>query len=271
MPYPQIATSGDDFTVDTWNDTVSDLEISHVSTLGFSVISGLELSIDAGLSMTVSAGRLQGRKIKDFAEFQENVPASQLSWVWIDDDSGALSFTDDGSNPGGNVVCLGQVDTDATDILSFTEVDRQQLRYTLQELSDALPVFQAATIDSLTGDIDNQFCFNTTGKCLMTWNDGLGFWFVLGEDSRWSADAGDGNYTWDIGDERYVLYATTLTAGRTVTLNTTNVPIGKRVTVYRTAGGAFNITIGSTTLAASEQATFIFNGSAWKLETKNAI
>jgi hypothetical protein len=99
-------------------------------------------------------------------------------------------------------------------------------------------------------------------------------WSVFSEDYRWSADKGDAAYIWAGGDERFVLFATSLTADRILQLGTGNVGRGKQVTVVRTGGdtgGPWSVLVrkqGSLTtiksVAADTRATFEYDGTNWQ-------
>ena len=59
---------------------------------------------------------------------------------------------------------------------------------------------------------------------------------------------------------------TTLTADRTVTLDTTDAVSGDRFTIHRTAGGDFDLIIGSLKTTGIKSITVVeYNGSAWTL------
>ncbi len=81
------------------------------------------------------------------------------------------------------------------------------------------------------------------------------------------------DYTWSIanGSASIIRYAATLTANRTITLNTATTRIFTKVKIYRGAG-AFNLIIGSTgvSLAANEWCEVLFNGSAWEVIAKGS-
>lgn len=64
---------------------------------------------------------------------------------------------------------------------------------------------------------------------------------------------------------RTLLYSTTLTAARALTLSTTGALIGDAVDVIRADSGAFSLTVNSTlaVMAPGTGASFIFNGTAW--------
>lgn len=84
-----------------------------------------------------------------------------------------------------------------------------------------------------------------------------------------SADKGNADATLTPGTSEHTnLWATTLTADRTVTLATSNVQAGARFRIVRTAAGAFNLNVGTgplKALAASEWCDVEYNGSAWLL------
>lgn len=73
--------------------------------------------------------------------------------------------------------------------------------------------------------------------------------------------------TWGLSKQT-AFWGTTLTADRTVTLATANAPEGASFKICRTAGGAFNLNVGSgplKALAAGQWAEVTYNGSAWQL------
>lgn len=69
-----------------------------------------------------------------------------------------------------------------------------------------------------------------------------------------------------------ILYATTLTADRAITLSTTSAVNGDQFRVTRSAAGAFNLDVGGLkTLAAGEWCVVTYNGSAWVLTQFGAL
>ena len=83
------------------------------------------------------------------------------------------------------------------------------------------------------------------------------------------ADRGDAAATlvWGV-DSPTQRWATTLTADRAVTLSTAGTHNGATWHIVRSAGGAFNLNVGTGPLKAmpaSSWARFTFNGSAWML------
>ena len=81
-------------------------------------------------------------------------------------------------------------------------------------------------------------------------------------------DIGDADVTLIYGDDPYQLYATTLTANRTVTLDTTSFLDGDSFRVIRTGLGAFTLDVGGLKTIPSATAAFVdvsFNGTAWIL------
>lgn len=84
-----------------------------------------------------------------------------------------------------------------------------------------------------------------------------------------SADVGDADLTVVVGtNEPIQLFETTLTANRTVTLDTTNAINGDKFRIVRTGLGAFTLDVGGLKTIPSATAAFVdvsFNGTAWKL------
>ena len=84
-------------------------------------------------------------------------------------------------------------------------------------------------------------------------------------------DAGDANFSFSLGKETTVIYATPITALRSVTLSTTNALNGDRMRVVRASSctGAFNINVGTGPLkaltAAGQWCDVEYNGAAWVL------
>lgn len=105
-----------------------------------------------------------------------------------------------------------------------------------------------------------------------TWgleNDFRGNFPALASEDRVSADRGDASVSVAVRvDEPVQLFATTLTANRTVTLSSTGAVNGDRFRVVRTGLGAFTLAVGSAKTIPSATAAFVdvsFNGSAWVL------
>ena len=132
-----------------------------------------------------------------------------------------------------------------------------------------LPVLSSAYTGTLNDKTKGEVWYDDTAKCWMGWDGST--YYVVSEIGNWSADKGDANFTWALGNEQYILYATVLTAIRTVTLGTTNVPRGKRVSVYRTGGGLFTLQCSGASIAQNAIGNFVFDGSAWKCEGKSTI
>jgi len=78
---------------------------------------------------------------------------------------------------------------------------------------------------------------------------------------------GDEDKTLTIGtDNRLQEWNTDLTADRTVTLDTTDAIYGDRFTIYRTAGGNFDLIIGSLKTTGVESVTVVeYTGAVWRL------
>lgn len=91
-----------------------------------------------------------------------------------------------------------------------------------------------------------------------------GRWKRVDTDDYMSLDRGDADYAIQAFDFGIHLFATTLTADRTVTLPTTGLYKGKRVTVLRTVGGTVNLLIGAiATLTGTGKVVAQYDGSAW--------
>jgi hypothetical protein len=90
-------------------------------------------------------------------------------------------------------------------------------------------------------------------------------------------DAGDANFSFSLGKETTVIYATAITALRSVTLSTTNALNGDRMRVIRasTCTGAFSINVGTGPLkaltAAGQWCDVEYNGTAWVLTGYGAL
>lgn len=103
---------------------------------------------------------------------------------------------------------------------------------------------------------------------------GSGFWIDkrLEQLENWaltSPDRGDANVTLVAGTDFGVqLFATALTANRTVTLFAANAPRGAYFRIVRTGLGLFTLDVGGLKTIASATAAFVevaFDGAAWKL------
>jgi len=96
-----------------------------------------------------------------------------------------------------------------------------------------------------------------------------GRWKRVDTDNYMSPDRGNADYTiagFDFGIQQY---ATVLTANRTVTLPTSGLYKGKRISVLRTALGSFNLLIGSiATLTGKGLVELQYDGSAWVILTE---
>ena len=83
-------------------------------------------------------------------------------------------------------------------------------------------------------------------------------------------DLGDNDVTLTIGDDLTALFATDLTANRTVTLSTTGAENGDTFTINRTGLGDFTLDVGGlytiTKPASFGYARVQYNGSAWVLK-----
>lgn len=87
-------------------------------------------------------------------------------------------------------------------------------------------------------------------------------------------DVGDADVTLVAGDDPYQQYATTLTANRTVTLDTTDFINGDSFRIIRTGLGAFTLDVGGLKTIASATAAFVdvsFDGTAWILTGYGAL
>jgi hypothetical protein len=84
-----------------------------------------------------------------------------------------------------------------------------------------------------------------------------------------SSDNGDVDVALTVGtNEPIQLFETTLTANRTITLNTTDAINGDTFRIVRTGLGAFTLDVGGLKTMPSATAAFTdvsFNGTAWKL------
>ena len=83
------------------------------------------------------------------------------------------------------------------------------------------------------------------------------------------SDVGDANVTLTVGSSNPIQqYATTLTANRTVTLDTTGAINGDTFRIVRTGLGAFTIDVGGLKTLPSATAAWCdvsYTGSAWML------
>lgn len=91
-----------------------------------------------------------------------------------------------------------------------------------------------------------------------------------------SADRGNGDATLIVGRDYPVqIFATTLTADRAITLSTGGgAANGATWRIVRSAGGAFNLNVGTgplIALAASEWCEVAFNGTAWVLTASGSL
>jgi hypothetical protein len=89
------------------------------------------------------------------------------------------------------------------------------------------------------------------------------------------ADRGDASVTLTVGlDNPQQLFATVLTANRTVTLDTTFAVAGDTFRVTRTGLGAFTLDVGGLKTIPAGTAAFVdvtYNGVAWKLTAYGAL
>lgn len=77
----------------------------------------------------------------------------------------------------------------------------------------------------------------------------------------------DANFTLTVGgSSSQIMHTGTLTAGRAVTLSTTNAKDGDTFTVTRTGGGAFNLTVGGKAVATSQWVQFMYDkpNTTWR-------
>lgn len=88
-------------------------------------------------------------------------------------------------------------------------------------------------------------------------------------------DVGDADVTLTVVTSLPIqLYATTLTANRTVTLDTTDAVNGDSFRVVRTGLGSFTLDVGGLKTIASATAAFVdvsFDGTAWILTGYGAL
>jgi hypothetical protein len=152
--------------------------------------------------------------------------------------------------------------------------------------------------NGVTGQIIYVRCFdnNTTiqhnGATIVTVNAGNiklrnGFpYFFRNEGAIWrellppqplgvTANVGDASKSIQTRvDEDTQIWSTTLTADRTVTLDTTGVYPGAKFRIARPAAGAFNLNVGSGPLKALPAGSWCdveYNGSAWVLTAYGAL
>jgi parallel beta-helix repeat protein len=80
-----------------------------------------------------------------------------------------------------------------------------------------------------------------------------------------SADKGDVDFTWTPGvDQEIIRYATTLTANRTITI--ASMTYGDELFVYRTAAGAFNLSVGGLkTLTQNQWVRIVHDGAGQRV------
>ena len=125
------------------------------------------------------------------------------------------------------------------------------------------------------GDI----CYNSSTNALFTgWRCDVagtpGTWHKFGV--RYGVNTG-GNADLALSVNGYyqtTVFATTLTADRTVTLSTTGAEIGDKFRITRPAAGAFNLNVGTgplKVLPASSWCDVEYNGSAWVLTAYGAL
>lgn len=107
--------------------------------------------------------------------------------------------------------------------------------------------------------------------CTVTNNFGVSTFTGIWENTLndISSDNGDASITYQAHRDALVqLFATTLTANRTVTLSTTNANTGDKLRVVRTGLGSFTLAVGSIKTIPSGTAAFVeieFDGTAWNL------
>lgn len=74
----------------------------------------------------------------------------------------------------------------------------------------------------------------------------------------------DSNFTITTGTDNLIIYDSTMTANRTVTLSTTDFIQGDRATVVKNDGTSFTIDVGSVyTLTTDSKIEVEFDGSTW--------
>lgn len=116
------------------------------------------------------------------------------------------------------------------------------------------------------------------GDSITLFLNDTGVWREVGRNTLLVAEGtletiaivGDTNFTYTPGTTaRTLLFQTTLTNTRTLTLSTVGARKGVTCRVSRPAGGAFNLNCGTgplKALAAAQWADFIYDGSAWQLQ-----
>lgn len=137
MALSRIGPAGDDFTVSLFNGNCDKIEDTEIHVIGRGVVEGLLLVDPGGLEVEITDGILTITTTKSASSIPNKLlPAASTRWVWIDEALN-VTLTTTSAYPGGNVVCLGNVTTDGSDITSISYDGRMDVCLSLQEVSQA--------------------------------------------------------------------------------------------------------------------------------------
>jgi hypothetical protein len=125
MPLSRL---GDYLSQSSWNANLTKIEAAGANNIGRGILTGCALSAGTGLVLNVAGGVVHASGAALIVNSTTyTLPASGTFYVWIEGDSGVISHSVSGTDPGNPMVCLGQVTTGASTISSVSETGRVML------------------------------------------------------------------------------------------------------------------------------------------------
>lgn len=123
---PGFATLDTVLNQNDYNSNLSKLQLHNQLQHGKGVLSGNELSDGGGLDLDISAGKLLAGAVEDLAGTTVTLAANSDLFIFRNA-SGGVTPSAVADDPGGTMVCLGYVETDADSITLITEAGRMWL------------------------------------------------------------------------------------------------------------------------------------------------
>jgi hypothetical protein len=114
------------FTAELYESLLQSLELANIQQHGRGVLDGLTITAGSGLTLNISSGVMRGLREVELTSTSDTMPASSTRFVWIDEDGDVITTATLG-DPGGTFVCLGQVVTDGSSIISVSASGRMSL------------------------------------------------------------------------------------------------------------------------------------------------
>lgn len=157
--YPDLSDAGYGFTVETWRENKAKFERLNVLMLGRGVVSGLLMSYE-DLDLTIAAGVANFLSCVPWAEQTVAVPDDETNYVWIGEE-GEVVFSESSADPGGNMVCLGQVTAEDG---AITERTYDRKMWSIAQPTAWTRRIGPATFDDANAKVDLAGAFNATGQ-----------------------------------------------------------------------------------------------------------